>query len=233
MLYPPINSGDNLVPTPPAGFGQCPLTPTAPPPSYDDVVNGQYHYYPVNQVAPAPTLSEQGCNTDSTSISNTSPTDCSLFKRRIKTFAVVVLMGFAGMGGLLATIALSPFFGAYIVGSVLCRGCFFISLDRDSSKVLGIVLLTAIAVASLPVIIVSPVFALAAANRTGKSLWGNDYHPPSLMEWADNKARYYLSADCLRLWLGIPVRYHQCGYNDRQIHVHNHYHTHHCWTAGG
>ncbi|OQX39453.1 MAG: hypothetical protein B0D91_01515 [Oceanospirillales bacterium LUC14_002_19_P2] len=147
--------------------------------------------------------------------------------------AVGTLMVLAGLGGLLATIALSPFFGAYIVGSVLCRGCcIFVGMDNESAKVLGIILLTAIAIASLPVIIVSPVFALAAAHRTGKSLLGDDYQPSSLMEWADNKARFYLSADCLRLWLHMPVRHHRCGYNDTHIHIHHHYHTHHCWAGG-
>ncbi len=237
MAYPILNHG--LFPPPYSSdyMGGSPyLTPTAPPPNYEDVVNFQQHQ--MSQATPNASVVAPPGQSGAPPTNNSPESGCSIFARFIKKMAVGTLMVLAGLGGLLATIALSPLFGAYIVGSVLCQGCCIcVGINDESAKVLGILLLTAIAVASLPVIIVSPVFALAAAHRTGKSLLGDEYHPSSLMEWADDKARYYLSADCLRIWLGMPVRHHQCGFNnDTHVHIHHHHyhqHTARCWRRYG
>ena len=235
MAYPVLNQETFIPPLPP-GYMYESSYPAEPPPTYEESVNFQQHQ--VSQTTPNTSVTPPPAQSGASQTNNQSISGCSLFSRCITKMAVCTLMFFAGLGGLLATIALSPLFGAYIVGSVLCQGCcIFVGVSNDSAKALGILLLVAIAVASLPVIIVSPVFALAAAHRTGKSLLGDDYHPCSLMEWADDKARYYLSADCLRLWLGMSTRHHQCGYsNDTHVHIHHHHyhkHTPRCWRRCG
>ncbi|WP_345193220.1 hypothetical protein [Kistimonas scapharcae] len=155
-------------------------------------------------------------------------TGCSIFRRGIKIAGGVALMAVTGLSGFVLTIALSPLFGLYIVGGVVCQGgCFILALDDDSAKVLAILFLGAVAIASLPVVFVSPIFGAAAAYRSGKWYFDGDEQLPSFLKDANHLSNYILSSDILRSLFGREVRYYQCS-PSTEVHIHHH-HTYRCW----
>ena len=112
-------------------------------------------------------------------------TGCSIFLRCIKKAGGVALITLAGFGGFLLTIVLSPFFGLYIVGKAMSSGgCFICVLDDDGAKVVGIILLAAVAIAALPVIICSPIFGMNCAYLAGRSLYGEKLNAPRILIWS-------------------------------------------------
>ncbi|WP_211830964.1 hypothetical protein [Kistimonas asteriae] len=179
----PIMRDDDYNPPTAFGYGVTP-----PPYSGDGAYQGQgYPSFPVvNQGHPI--YPEDPPPYDFTEIKQekTAPeTGCSIFLRCIKKAGGVALITLAGIGGFVLTIALSPFFGMYIVGKAMSSGgCFICILDDDGAKVVGIILLAAVAIASLPVIVCSPIFAMDFAYRAGRSLYGDEFNAPGVLVWS-------------------------------------------------
>ena len=201
QYLPPPSPGDDVTATAPFMRDDDYNPPTAygyevgPPPYLrDGTYQGQGYPFPqaVNQGHPI--YQDDPPPYDFTEINQekTAPeTGCAIFLRCIKKAGGVALITLAGIGGFVLTIALSPFFGMYIVGKAMSSGgCFICVLDENGAKVVGIILLAAVAIASLPVIVCSPIFAMDFAYRAGRSLYGEEFNAPGILvdshEFVDN-----------------------------------------------
>lgn len=158
-----------------------PAAHTDPPPYSPSAYTGSPPPYSPSDAARFPPMYEAAP-------ASVPETGCILsLQRSIKAACCSMIIGLAGVGGMLLTIALSPFVGLYILlSNTHC--CCIASFGMMEAEILTVVILmsSAVFIAALPGIIISPVIGLSVAYQTGKWLHGDDYRPSALLKSANN-----------------------------------------------